>query len=116
MNHSKKNPVRVFWIGILYALCAIGLSAQEENAPTPETNNPEPIVVPAEPTPSKPVTNDTTPSSGKRSKKYNLKSKGTKIVEIDEDGTGDRINTGKRYALVIGINKYQNEVDFAVFK
>lgn len=114
MNHSKKNPVRVFWIGILYALCAIGLSAQEENAPTPETNNPEPIVVPAEPTPSKPVTTDTTPSSGKRSKKYNLKSKGTKIVEIDDEGTGDRINTGKRYALVIGINKYQNEVDFAV--
>jgi hypothetical protein len=76
--------------------------AQEENAPTPETNNPEPIVVPAEPTPTKPVTNDTTPSSGKRSKRYNLKSKGMKLTEIDEDG--ERINIGKRYAIVIGIN------------
>ncbi|MBK9501158.1 MAG: caspase family protein [Leptospiraceae bacterium] len=106
MNHSKKNPVRVFWIGILYALCAIGLSAQEENAPTPETNNPEPIVVPAEPTPSKPVTTDTTPSSGKRSKRYNLKSKSMKLTEIDEDG--DAINIGKRYAIAIGINDYSD--------
>lgn len=43
---------------------------------------------------------------GKQTKKYNLKSKGMKLAEIDEDG--DPINIGKRYAIVIGINDYND--------
>lgn len=39
-------------------------------------------------------------------KKYNLKTKGMKLVEIDEEG--DPINNGKRYAIIIGINDYND--------
>ncbi len=39
-------------------------------------------------------------------KKYSLVTKGMKLVEIDEDG--DPINMGKRYAIVVGINDYND--------
>ena len=42
----------------------------------------------------------------KQTKKYNIKTKGFKLTEIDEEGTP--INVGKRYALVIGINDYND--------
>lgn len=42
----------------------------------------------------------------KQPKKYVIKSKGVKLTEIDEDG--DQINIGKRYAIVIGINDYND--------
>ncbi|MCB1178049.1 MAG: caspase family protein [Leptospiraceae bacterium] len=38
--------------------------------------------------------------------KYNLKSKGLKIVELDN--SGEPVNQGKRYAIVIGINDYKD--------
>ncbi|MBP9163094.1 MAG: caspase family protein [Leptospiraceae bacterium] len=42
----------------------------------------------------------------KQTKKYNIKTKGFKLTEIDEEGTP--INVGKRYALIIGINDYND--------
>ncbi|MBK7058139.1 MAG: caspase family protein [Leptospiraceae bacterium] len=43
---------------------------------------------------------------GKPTKAYHIKSKGMKLTEIDEEGVP--INNGKRYAIIIGINDYND--------
>jgi uncharacterized caspase-like protein len=42
----------------------------------------------------------------KPTKTYHIKSKGMKLTEIDEEGAP--INNGKRYAIIIGINDYND--------
>ncbi|MBK6608688.1 MAG: caspase family protein [Leptospiraceae bacterium] len=42
----------------------------------------------------------------KPTKTYHIKSKGMKLTEIDEEGVP--INNGKRYAIIIGINDYND--------
>lgn len=57
----------------------------------------------------------TSGEGSRQSKKYNLKTKGfSQLVEIDEDG--DPINKGKRYAIVVGINEYNDRAISALSK
>lgn len=67
----------------------------------PNRPNPNSVISPVKDASSRPD------SSGFKSQaKYQLKSKGMSIKELDADGTS--ANNGKRYAVVVGINDYKD--------
>ncbi len=105
MNKLKK-PIYLSFIGI-YIFFVLSIVAQESHISIPEsqvenTDQPER------------VNTDISPNGGKQTKKYSLKTKGMKLSEIDEDG--DPINIGKRYAIIIGINDYNDSAISALSK
>lgn len=86
-------------------------SGSSQPSTVPQTNSTASQPVNSTVTTPANTTTVSTPSSSSASenrsgKKYNLKSKGMKLTEIDEDG--DPINTGKRYAVIVGINDYND--------
>jgi len=72
---------------LLQLFFVLGIFSQEENAKLQDKSN---SVI----------------EENKDTSKSTLKSKGMKLTEIDKDG--DPINVGKRYAIIIGINDYND--------